>query len=232
MILILFYLDFVLNFFVICIQKITFFSKPLVMNIKPDETNITSMQMQQLADSANLPEVAPGVIDVFAEAIEKAHDVEDVESVKEELRGMEDLEKAAEDVSLFGVEAAVSGCVELDSSSGSDSGESSTSSSPDDETSEDAGPNSFSEQVPDGMSYYKQRKSLILHKMKDAHDTFACKTKLSQNFVKLGRTLNFKYPKCLRCFPNNDSRIRNVAQLTDALDRAVAKVRKTGSRAD
>ena len=140
----------------------------------------------------------------------------DMESIKEEQDLPENLEKAAEEICLFGTEFASSGMVQIDSSSGSDS----TSSSDDESDTEIpvARENFYSEVAPDGKVFYKHKKSFIMHICDEDSAMTQCKVRLSRNFEQLPREVRFKYPKCIRCFPKSSGRIRSVEDMIGALD--------------
>ncbi|CAK9014896.1 unnamed protein product [Durusdinium trenchii] len=145
-----------------------------------------------------LPEADP-----VQDAVEVVQDHEDQLSVKEEM-----------DIAT-----------DIDSSSGSDSESSSTSSDePLAETFETRA--AYTEAVPEGLTFYKHVKSFRVHAVRNEQQVTVCKMKITENFQELGRTLNFRYPKCLRCFPNDPGRVRSREDAVEALDKALERVRK------
>ena len=48
---------------------------------------------------------------------------------------------------------------------------------------------------------------------------------MSGNYKKLERMFHVKLPKCLRCFPKDSNRIRNLDQLSQSLDSCVKRAR-------
>lgn len=116
------------------------------------------------------------------------------------------------------------GAIAIDSSSGSDSSSSSESSSDEESPwAQERFEVQFSETTPDGFEFFKHKKSLILHSRKLGSDVFACKAKVSPNFQVLPRVIRFKYPKCLKCFPKDPHRIRNLEGLNTALEGALKR---------
>ena len=170
------------------------------------------------------------VADLGANAIEKAaeevNDAGDLESVKEEQLDEAQICAAASNISLFDLNMVENGVVEIDSSSGSSSDSDSSSYSSDEGNVKRPDVNAFIEHVPEGFEFHKHKKSAIVHKVKCGHKVASCGVQLSANLQKMPQELKVRWPKCLKCFPKDGSRIRSVAQLTGALDAALNKVRR------
>ena len=165
-----------------------------------------------------------------SQAIEKAtgemNALEDAESIKEEFMDEGQIAAAADQVSLFDLSLVSQGVIELDSSSGSDSSSESSSSSTDEAVVARPDLNAFSEDVPEGVTFYKHKKSAILHKVKTGLKTAACGAVMGLNFTELPRVLKVRWPKCLKCFPKDTGRIRSIDQLTNAVDAALQRSKK------
>ena len=159
----------------------------------------------------------PGIVESAAAEVLEA---EDYEAVKEEAIDMDAVVEAADSITLTS-----KGFIQIDSSSGSSS-DSDSDSSTDSSSPAPVAPVEC-EVVPEGMSYYKHIKSLILHRCVTGSDVASCGAKLSSNFKDVGRSFSFKFPKCLKCFPKDNQRIRDLDALTDALDKAVHRARKS-----
>ena len=140
------------------------------------------------------------------------------------------LEKAADEISLFPLEVVASGVVQIDSSSGSDSDSStsSTDSSSPEVAQPDAKRAKHLEEVPIGVDFYKHTKSGIVHRCDTGQSVSSCKLTMSANYKKLERKLYVNYPKCLRCFPKDHNRIRNIKQMTESLDQFLKLKPKKG----
>eukprot|EP00435_Cladocopium_sp_Y103_P046527 s625_g13.t1 len=160
------------------------------------------------------------VVDDAAEAVNV---LGDDESVKEEMLSEQQIAAAADRLSLFDLKLVDQGVVELDSSSGSDSSSDSYSDSSDGPVVPVPDANAYSERVPDGINYYKHRKSSIMHKVKPDAAVAACGAAVTANLVLMPRVLHVRWPKCLKCFPRDPSRIRNVDQMVGALDEALKR---------
>lgn len=156
-------------------------------------------------------------------AVDNMLDLEDIQSVKEELNDIEGAAEAAGTLSGFPIEVVHKGVTEIDSSSGSSSG--------DDESSSDSGSDvlqgsiirdfpSYVETIPDGVDFYKHTKSGIVHKCNAGSRVSACKLQMNDRYKLLPRMLHMKLPKCLRCFPKDHNRIRGVSDLIGAVDAA------------
>lgn len=161
-------------------------------------------------------------------ALETMRGLEDLQSLKEECVDFDDVEMNADQLSLFPQSLAVTGAIAIESSSGSSSSSSEYSSS--DESISDArlkGDVHFTERVPEGFLFFKHRKSGIVHSRKDGQEAFSCKTKLTENFCPLPAVFHVRLPKCLKCFPKDTERIRNLSQLTKAVDAAVKKAKSS-----
>ena len=163
--------------------------------------------------------------DPVEKALEEVNEAGDVESIKEELSDNGQIEAAAAHISLFPLDIVDRGVVELDSSSGSGSSSENTSTSEDEVVVRKPDTNAYSETVPEGLEYYKHRKSAIVHKVKSGKDVAACGLQLSQNLQQMPRKISVRWPKCLKCFPKDTRRIRTVSQLTGALDTALKRAR-------
>ena len=151
--------------------------------------------------------------DVVGTAIQEAADLEDAQSVKKEtFENSEAFEKAAEELTLFPASLVDTGVVEIVSSSGSES--SSYSSSEETESSDaEQGPAEhpvFTENVPEGIDFYKHFKSGIVHSCKAGTSVSRCKLEMSSNYKLVDRVLNVRLPMCLKCFPKDNNRLRSV----------------------
>ena len=149
--------------------------------------------------------------EALSQAIEAAVVTEELQSAKEEKLDESMLETAAERLTLFPVELVAAGVVEIESSCGSDS--SSTSSESDSSSSIPGGRASavrYIEDVPPGQDFYKHVKSDTAHCCSLGETVSNCKLNMSGNFKKLERRFHFRHPKCLRCFPKDSNRIRNI----------------------
>lgn len=161
---------------------------------------------------------------VVDRAIEQVLETEELQSCKGELEELGDVEQAAEHLTLFSADLAASGAVEIESSSGSDSSSSDESSSSDSD-----GPApvrhepQFREDVPANLDFYKHVKSGIVHACSRDDTVSKCKVKMSSNFKLQGRVLSQRLPKCIRCFPKDNNRIRNLDDLNNALDESSKK---------
>ena len=202
--------------------------KPLAIPGRPAPMT-PALEVQVMDQAESWPKTPVEADDVLDHVLERAQTIEDLESVKEEIEAAGDVSDAAEDVTLFGWQAASQGLVEIDSSSGSDSSSSDTSSSEEEAEQPERKTLQYREEVPESLTYYRHKRSQILHKLSNGNEVFACKVRPNVNFVELDRVIHFKFPKCLRCFPNDSGRIRNIDQLTEALDSAVSKARKTST---
>lgn len=137
---------------------------------------------------------------------------------------LEDVIKHADALTLFSIEVVVSGAIAIESSSGSDSSSTSSSTSSDElSVSKQKDSFQFIETTPDGVEYFKHKKSCLWRSKKIGKDVCACKAKLNSNFLALPRVLHVRYPKCLKCFPKDPNRIRNVVDLNSALDSALKR---------
>ena len=164
--------------------------------------------------------------DILDESLEEVLATAEAESVKAEVDNMDDIESASKEISLFGEDIVKQGLVSIDSSSGSDS--SSTSSDSDIEANPVSSRNYYSEFALEGKSFVKHRRSHILHLYDEGASVTQCKVKISQNFTFLPDEVDFKYPKCIRCFPRNSGRLRSVESMASFLESA-AKARKSSS---
>lgn len=163
-----------------------------------------------------------------SQAIAVAVEAEELRSVKEEQLDMDSLERAADNLTLYPAEVVAGGLIEIESSSGSDS-DSSESSTTSSSSAQDVakGQHPYTEVVPAGHEFYRHAKSGIVHKCVEGSETAVCKIKMTSNFRKLGREFHFKYPKCLRCFPKDHNRIRDIGQLTESIDLAIKRSRSS-----
>ena len=160
---------------------------------------------------------AAGEIAVDA-AVGAALELEELQSVKEEQLDLQTLEEAADRLTLFPVELVSAGVIEIESSSGSDSDSSGSSSDSSTSSTKEPGPKSvrYCEDVPANVDYFRHHKSGILHSCKLNETVSKCKVSMGPNFRKLPRTFYFRYPKCIKCFPIDNGRIRNREQLTES----------------
>lgn len=160
------------------------------------------------------------------QAMQRACEDEEIVSVKEQLDEVAAAEEAAQEISLFPLQTVQSGAIQVDSSSGSDSESSGSESS----TTEALAPrfstaDTYTEHVPAGLDYYRHGKSGLLHKARIGQEKTACKNNF-KNMTLIDRVFHLKMPKCLICFPKDPDRIRNREDLTEALDKALERVRK------
>ncbi|CAK9111458.1 unnamed protein product [Durusdinium trenchii] len=165
--------------------------------------------------------------DPVDQALESCNMQEDAISAKEELENATGLIEAAEELTLLSSDLVGRGLIEIDSSTGSDSSSDTSSSSVDTPLHCAAGKKALYEEfVPPGLQYYKHSKSQRVHcALAEASQT-KCKQKLNANYRDLGRVMNFKFPKCLHCFPKDADRIRTRADAVAALDSALERVRE------
>lgn len=185
----------------------------------------TQVQMAQ-------PVVAPAdVQQVVSEALEQAVELEELQSVKNEDFVLQNVESAADDLTLYPAEVVSAGVVEIDSSSGSDSESTTSESSSSSELLPQPNQPGFKEFVPEGIDFFRHVKSGILHACKTKETVSRCRVNMGQNFRKLGRSFTFRYPKCLRCFPKDHSRIRSVDEMADAFDSVVKRARSSEAKA-
>ena len=158
------------------------------------------------------------------DALEVAQELEDLQSVKEEMLTVEDIEKEAVNVSLFPLDVVQKGLVEIESSSGSSSDSSSDNLSEDEER---APPKfshpRYSEDVPADRDFYRHNKSGILHSCETGKRVAVCKVTINANYKLMNRTMQIRYAKCIRCFPKNNNRVRSVDDMVQALDSAVKR---------
>ena len=116
--------------------------------------------------------------------------------------------------------------IELDSSSGSESGSDSTTSSSDEANVKQPDAHAYVDRVPEGQQFYKHRKSAIMHRVKDGQKVAACGAQLTANFQLMPREIKVRWPKCLKCFPKDSNRIRTISQLTGAIDNALGRAKR------
>ena len=173
------------------------------------------------------PELVAGPVEA---AIDAMNDAADFESVKEELMDEAQIAAEAEKVSLFDLSLVNDGIVEIDSSSGS--GSSSESSSDESDSPAVAKPDAdaFVEHVPEGVEFFKHKKSAIVHRAKIGSKVAACGAVLGLNFSQMPRTLRVRWPKCLKCFPKDTTRIRNLDQMNEALGSALKRSKNAGDK--
>ena len=175
------------------------------------------------------PAAIEGDTHALNNAVEDMQIVEDVQSIKEEAFDEGSLEKLAEDEHLLPLSNVISGCIEIDSSSGSDSDSSSSHSDSSERevaVERPRAPVAFSEDVPGDKDFYKHVKSMIVHSCALNSKISACKLTMNENYKLLDRRLHTKLPKCLRCFPKDNNRIRSLEGLTEALDMSLKRSRK------
>ena len=159
-------------------------------------------------------------------ALEDVNIAGDAESIKEEVLDLAQVEAAASKISLFDLEVVDTGVVELDSSSGSESDSDSSTSSSGEANVKQPDVHAYVETVPEGVLYYKHKKSAIVHKVKVGQKVAACGAQLTVNLRQMAKRITVRWPKCLKCFPKDGNGIRNLSQLTGALDAAVSKARR------
>ena len=164
--------------------------------------------------------------DVVETALEEVNVAGDLESVKEEQMDEAQICAAASSISLFDLGVVDSGVIELDSSSGSESGSDSTTSSSDEANVKQPDVHAFVDRVPEGQQYYKHRKSAIMHRVKNGQKVAACGSQLTANFQLMPREIKVRWPKCLKCFSKDSNRIRNLSQLTGAIDNALSRAKR------
>ena len=167
-----------------------------------------------------------GLVDT---ALEEANLIADNASVKDEALEDEQIASAADSISLFPLNLVTEGIVEVDSSSGSESSSnSSTSSSSSSDSPVVAQPEreAYSEKVPDDCTFFKNKKSSIVHKVKRGCKASACGLSLSSNLQEMPRVLTVRWPKCIKCFPKDSNRLRNVEQMAEAIDIACKRSKR------
>ena len=64
-----------------------------------------------------------------------------------------------------------------------------------------------------------------MHRARSGALSTVCKTPLNENYTETARVINFKYPKCMRCFVHDHNRLTTVDAVVGAL-RDSAKRRK------
>ena len=167
--------------------------------------------------------------EVVNSALEDMQQLADLESVKEERLDESEAVEAADELTIFPAEAIKSGLVEIDSSSDTDS--SSDSGESTDGEREMCAPRTpdapkFEELVPEDMEYYRHVKSGIIHATKVDSDISFCKVTMGDNFRVMGRKLMIRLPKCIKCFPKNNNRIRSLDGLISGLDNSLKRARQ------
>ena len=168
--------------------------------------------------------------EVVDAALEDMQIQADLESVKEERMDEGEAVEAADELTILPAEAIKSGLVEIDSSSDTDSSTSSDEST--DGEREMCAPRTpdapkFEELVPEDMEFYRHVKSGIIHATKVDSDVSFCKVTMSDNFRVMGRKLMIRLPKCIKCFPKNNNRIRSLDGLISGLDNSLKRARQT-----
>ena len=172
-------------------------------------------------------EEAPSAIGALNNALDEMQNVEDLQQVKNEEFDSSSMEQHASSLTLFGTEVTANGLVEISSSSGSSSdGSSSSTSSTEEVVLPPSKVVSFFEEVPANQDYHRHLKSGIVHSTARDGEVTKCKIKLSDRYRMLDRVFHVKYPKCIRCFPQNHNRLRSVSELTKAFD-DIAKRRRS-----
>ena len=172
------------------------------------------------------PDLTAGPV---AAAIDAMHVAEDLESVKEELMDEAQIAAEAERVSLFDLSLVNSGVVEIDSSSGSGSSSDSSSDESDGPAVAKPDADAFVEHVPEGIEFFKHKKSAIVHRVKINSKVAACGAAMNHNVSQMPRTLRVRWPKCLKCFPK-DTRIRSLDQMNEALDAALKRTKRASDK--
>ena len=112
--------------------------------------------------------------EVVDKTVEEMNVAGDAERVKEELLDEAQIASAAEKVSLFELQLLGEGIIEIDSSSGSGSSSDSSSESSHGPAVAKPDVNAFLEEVPEGMDFYKHRKSSIVHRVKSGSKIAGC----------------------------------------------------------
>ncbi|CAK8998152.1 Uncharacterized protein SCF082_LOCUS5511 [Durusdinium trenchii] len=188
------------------------------------------MGLEEIADRGNIAGVTPAVgtpgpgfgihgCAARTPVLPVEHVQAEADPVQDAVEGVQDHEDQ------LSIKEEMNIATDIDSSSGSDSESSSTSSDePLAETFEARA--AYTEAVPEGLTFYKHVKSFRVHAVRNEQQVTVCKMKITGNFQELGRTLNFRYPKCLRCFPNDPGRVRSREDAVEALDKALERVRK------
>ena len=167
------------------------------------------------------PHVETRVLDA---ALEEAQGLEDIQSVKEELLSQEEIEKQAENLTLFPLDLLQQGLIQIESSSGSDSDSSSYESS--DEVAKEPATLAHprcTEDVPADKDFYRHCKSGIIHSCEAGKRVALCKVHINANYKLMSRTMQVRYAKCIRCFPRNNNRLRSVSDVVGALDSALKR---------
>ena len=170
---------------------------------------------------------APGA-SVLDSALHEMNELEELQSVKQEVDDLSAVANSAGELTLFDEKYARSGVIELDSSSGSSSDDSTSSDGSDQQLAERSiikDYPKFEEHVPDGFDFYRHNKSCIIHKCSVGLQVSNCKLQMSDKYKLLERTFHVKFPKCLKCFPKDHNRLRCVEDMTSAIDRAAKKAR-------
>lgn len=129
------------------------------------------------------------------------------------------------------------GVAQLDSSSGSSSDSDSSDGSSDSSDSWLKGSiirdySSYVELVPEGEVFVLAREEWHCSYLqgKAGKTVSARKLDVSSNkYRTLPRRLEIKHPKCIRCFPKNNNRIRSLSQLTASLDDACKRAKGSTS---
>ena len=164
--------------------------------------------------------------DVVETAMEEVNVAGDMDSIKEEQLDEAQICAAASSISLFDLGVVDTGVIELDSSSGSESGSDTTTSSSDEANVKQPDAHAYVDRVPEGQQFYKHRKSAIMHRVKDGQKVAACGAQLTANFQLMPREIKVRWPKCLKCFPKDSNRIRTISQLTGAIDNALGRAKR------
>ena len=116
--------------------------------------------------------------------------LEQPESVKQEVDDLATAANSAGELTLFDEKYARSGVIELDSSSGSSSTESTSSDESDHQLAERSiikDYPKFEECVPDGFDFYRRNKSCIIHKCSIGSKVSNCKLQMSDKYKMLVR---------------------------------------------
>ena len=195
---------------------------PAVLQKPVEGPPVSAFERNSEADKA--PE---GAVAALNSALDDMQGLEDWQQVKNEEFDLNSIEQHADSLTLFDAEVTANGLVEICSSSGSSSDDSSSTSSSEDEVPLPP-PKiaSFTETVPEGMDYYKHQKSGIVHSTVHRGEVTKCKIKINERYKMLDRVYHVRYPKCIRCFPQNNNRLRSVGDLAKAFD-DIAKRRKS-----
>ena len=193
--------------------------------LEPETAGLDATEGSKMKLGESLPEV----VEIDAVNVqESSPEIPNMTEVKSE----EDFESRcvgeSNNFGPFTARELSSGMIELDSSSGSSSGQ-------DDSDSDDSGlvdealegfkDHAFVGEVPAGESYFAHKKSGIMHRLQSMAETFVCKLKPGKFHFEVSRKFHVKYPKCRKCFPERHKGVDPWAEASAVLDRASKKKR-------